>query len=60
MRRSVRTVAACSSAETNSPCRGLDHSELLNDVEREAFETAHEVEHEEICLFRLKAIFVLM
>lgn len=40
--------------------RGLDHSTVLTDAERDAFETARAEEGETLRLFRLKAIFVLV
>ena len=40
--------------------RGLDHPESMDEREREAFETAHAEETEELRLFRLKAILVLV
>ena len=40
--------------------RGLEHSEAMDSAEREAFEAARTAETEELRLFRLKAIFVLV
>jgi CRISPR/Cas system-associated protein Cas10 (large subunit of type III CRISPR-Cas system) len=39
---------------------GQEHEERLDDTEREAYEAAHDAEAEEIRLFRLKALAVLV
>ena len=40
--------------------RGLNHESLLSDQEYEAFQTAYDAENDEIRLFRLKALAVLV
>jgi len=40
--------------------RGLEHEDVLDEDEREQFETAHEAENEEVRLFRLKALGLLV
>ena len=40
--------------------RGQEHGSRLDDAEREAYEAAHDAETEQIRLFRLKALAVLV
>jgi hypothetical protein len=40
--------------------RGLEHGTEIDETEREAFETAHDEEYEDIRLFRLKVVLALV